>query len=796
MREKFESPEASAASRPQRLPCKDIIRPSQGALCDGDCPSNVYSAVKKKVQPTFPGTNNGVSVSNRDPEVPDKVWKRNVKTVGSSVVSEAAKNYETAYLSISSGGPKYARPTVSARHGATMSERKPGKPPPPLKPPRTFMHDIYARDKVASSSYGCVRKSAPASSSPNRTPPKCGARPPRANGLVDHEYDEVAGDCSRPFVDLTQTTTRPARSVTNLRRSFSDEHIYAEPEALRRDVSTSRLGTGSKELHYMSSPIRGLGGDGQPSAGLKVDSNRIRAFTSQVRDAIHHSFTSAKKHLQGAAAKSDDQTDPQGDSSSEVSVKEVQKRLIYVQSIKKKGYACCPSSGAAMKPQVLQYGFVVGYGRVNASLPLQPEVFYTYPAQLDDSGYDPVIVAHLCLPVPHQSAVAESPERSISYFTLSGQNREITFFHCLYLPNPSEVLGRHRTGPVVLCIATTACAPAFYRKLLSDLEGLLKRLNEPAWTDLLTNLSKQVLPSPGCRLVCQKHSASQGDVTILTERPLDDRFDWVKLTVLLVTLDADILLQIASTLLAEKRLILVCDDTQQLYHWVEAVESLLYPFKWTHTKVPVVPKSLLFQCSSPEPYLLGVPSSLAHTVLDMVNGPVLVVDVDRGTLLSDVEEDRTVLPGKLQRALCTALSLAKNMTDPTERMRDLMITESFVRMFVELVGHCDSHISLLSNGTYSFRRESFMRMPSSRGVQMFLQWFTETQMFDLFLAERAQRVAQLKRTPQHHLLPKGVFERRANEYLLDCERSGKSLKEFSKRMKNFGERLRNLKAFQ
>lgn len=59
-----------------------------------------------------------------------------------------------------------------------------------------------------------------------------------------------------------------------------------------------------------------------------------------------------------------------------------------------------------------------------------------------------------------------------------------------------------------------------------------------------------------------------------------------------------------------------------LHEWVEAVESLLYPFKWRHVKVPVLPKSLLVQCSSQEPYLLGVPASLAHMALELLSGPV------------------------------------------------------------------------------------------------------------------------------------------------------------------------------
>ncbi|XP_064480316.1 DENN domain-containing protein 2C-like isoform X2 [Ornithodoros turicata] len=784
MRQKFELPEARTPAK--QLPCKGIARTSESARRDDSCPSNLYSEVRKKLTPA--GSHNRPSDHLKDPVVPDKVWKRNANCVSSSSpssVRERAKIYETGFR----------LPANECSDRRTMSEEKPPKPPAPLKPPRTFAHDIYSRNKLANGSNGRTARYAQLSS-PKGVVPKCEARSWVSNE-VGHEYDEVEGPYAKPFVDLTQTTVRPARSTTNLRRSFSDEHIYAEPDMLRKENgNVSSKKAEKKNLHYMSTPIAGLAEYGQPSAAFKGDTKRARAFTSQIRDVIHQSFSSVKKHMQGTASKPDDPCDPHGDSSSEVSVKDVQQRLIYVRSIKKRAYACCSNSDGAAKPKILQNALLVGYDRVNSRLPLQPEVFYRFPTKLDNLGFDPVVIAHLCLPVQHGSVPSESMKSTIYYFGLSKENRGIMFFHCLYIPNAHEILRRRNKGPVVLCIATSGCAPAFYCKLLHHLENPVRRLSEEGWTILLNNLAQQSLPSPGCKAVYQKHSVGQGDVTVVTERPLDDRFEWAKLTPLLGVLDIDILLRIVSTLLSEKRVMLVCADCQQLYQWVEAVESLLYPFKWTFTKIPVVPKSLIIQCSSMEPYLLGVPSSLIHTALDIISGPVLVVDLDHGSLLSDGEDVHTVLPNKLQRALCTALSLAKNMTDPTERVRDMMITEAFVRMFVEILGHCDSHISLLSNGTYAFQKEAFMRMPSSRGVQMFLQWFVETQMFELFLSERAQRVRQLQRTPHHHLLPKGVFERRANEYQLDCEQSGMSLKEVSKRMRNFGEKLRNLKMFQ
>ncbi|KAL1418344.1 hypothetical protein MTO96_025990 [Rhipicephalus appendiculatus] len=78
---------------------------------------------------------------------------------------------------------------------------------------------------------------------------------------------------------------------------------------------------------------------------------------------------------------------------------------------------------------------------------------------------------------------------------------------------------------------------------------------------------------------------------------------------------------------------------------------------------------------------------------------------------------------------------------------------------------------------------------------MFLQWFVETEAFEQLLRERTQRLRQLARTPHHHLLPKGLFERRAGEYLLDLEQTNRCLRDLGKKVKTIGEKFRNLTAF-
>lgn len=745
---------------------------------------SLYSHVRKNLQPARNGSgaDRPAAASGGAARGTAVFRKHAVGEANRTSVLQRARQYERA----SSDTARQATPPRSDSRvgGASSSPVKSAAAMsgcPPVKPPRTFAHDIYAESKQqqqqqlrANPLYGkCARGSVPSR---------------------DDAYDEV---CATPA----------DRAV--LRRSRSEEHIYAEPgAALTSDRSAP------PELHYMSSPISGAVQDG---GALSPGTQRgARAFTSLVRDAINQSFTLRKSSKPGPG---DAGGDTQADSSSEVSVKDIEKRLVYVRSIKRAAYVegpSCDSCGPPPQQGLLEFVLVVGYRRVDPAMAPQPDVLHRFfpatpPHRQEEEeeccpGYDPVVISHLCMPQPFDSEDAASPERRLFFFTLV-QSGEKTFFHCLQMPKSGgggALAGSVQT-PVVLCLATKASAPAFYRKLLGQMERPLLSLDRRGWEQLLSALAKQGLPSPGCRLVCQclppTTTTTLGgrqrgaDVAIAFTRPLDDHFDWARLTPLLGVLEAPVLLRIVSSLILERRLILVSADCDLVRGWVESVESLTYPFRWPHVRVPLVPKSLLAQCSSPEPYLLGVHASLAHTALELLGGggPVLVVDMDHGVLLREDEDNRDVVPDKLQRSLCTALSLAKNMTDPTGRVRDVMITEAFLRLFVELVGHCDQHLCPSSLG---FQREAFVRAPASRGAQMFLQWFVETQAFELFLQERTQRLRQLARTPHHHLLPKGLFERRAAEYLLDLEQSGRGLRELGRRVRTIGERFWNLKAFQ
>ena len=80
-----------------------------------------------------------------------------------------------------------------------------------------------------------------------------------------------------------------------------------------------------------------------------------------------------------------------------------------------------------------------------------------------------------------------------------------------------------------------------------------------------------------------------------------------------------------------------------------------------------------------------------------------MVDLDVGRVVYSVGDEGTILPRKLIRALRSVVELVNSMTKPGEPARNLLTSEFFVRMWVELIGHYNNHIITQPDGGKEFK---------------------------------------------------------------------------------------------
>uniref|UniRef100_A0A3B5MJ08 UDENN domain-containing protein n=1 Tax=Xiphophorus couchianus TaxID=32473 RepID=A0A3B5MJ08_9TELE len=270
-------------------------------------------------------------------------------------------------------------------------------------------------------------------------------------------------------------------------------------------------------------------------------------------------------------------------------------------------------------------------------------------------------------------------------------------------------------------------------------------------------------PAPGRTINIKTFLPGSGTEVMELCRPSDSRLEHVDFECLFSCLSLRLLLRVFSSLLLERRVIFTADKLSTLSQCCHAVVALLYPFVWQHTYIPVLPSAMLDIVCTPTPFIVGLLSSSLAQLNEL---PLEEVR------LKALDDEDSILPSKLQSALENVLERRRELAN--DRGADsintghlsTVVSEAFVRFFVELVGHYPLFITAEREDGYSsssssspascaFQREGFRKAIPSKTVRRFLEVFMETQMFGWFIQEREL----------HRQALRGLFEVRVQEYL-------------------------------
>ena len=70
----------------------------------------------------------------------------------------------------------------------------------------------------------------------------------------------------------------------------------------------------------------------------------------------------------------------------------------------------------------------------------------------------------------------------------------------------------------------------------------------------------------------------------------------------------------------------------------------------------------------------------------------MLVNLDSGKVLHSVGDESSILPRRSQRMLRSAWEVTFNITQQAESARNALLSQSFLRMFIDLCGHYQQHI--------------------------------------------------------------------------------------------------------
>uniref|UniRef100_A0A4X2KC70 DENN domain containing 2B n=1 Tax=Vombatus ursinus TaxID=29139 RepID=A0A4X2KC70_VOMUR len=256
-------------------------------------------------------------------------------------------------------------------------------------------------------------------------------------------------------------------------------------------------------------------------------------------------------------------------------------------------------------------------------------------------------------------------------------------------------------------------------------------------------------------------------------RPMDSRLEHVDFECLFTCLSVRQLIRIFASLLLERRVIFVADKLSTLSSCSHAVVALLYPFSWQHTFIPVLPASMIDIVCCPTPFLVGLLSSSLPKLKELPVEEALMVNLGSDRFIRQMDDEDTLLPRKLQAALEQALERKNELisqdsdSDSDDECNTLngLVSEVFIRFFVETIGHYSLFLTQNEKGERAFQREAFRKSVASKSIRRFLEVFMESQMFAGFIQDRELRKCRAK----------GLFEQRVEQYLEelpDTEQSG------------------------
>lgn len=224
-------------------------------------------------------------------------------------------------------------------------------------------------------------------------------------------------------------------------------------------------------------------------------------------------------------------------------------------------------------------------------------------------------------------------------------------------------------------------------------------------------------------------SATQGNLTeprmeeILIRRPTDLRLESTELATIYETLGSELLLHAFSSLLLERKVILLGSNISVVTSCVLGLQTILYPFKWQHTLVTILPENLLEICQAPFPVLAGTLTGIECELEDGV-----VIDVDKRQLVQQCGDECTILPPNLRTSLLMSLEMV-NLIDQGKMLSNVLIAEAFLRFFVELFANYKLR---------TFEKDCFVQSHPVVSVNLFLEWFVETSLFRHFLQNKGQ----------------------------------------------------------
>ena len=238
----------------------------------------------------------------------------------------------------------------------------------------------------------------------------------------------------------------------------------------------------------------------------------------------------------------------------------------------------------------------------------RPEIFFSYPELKE--GISKGIIEFIFQNEAPPISTRKKPK--FSSFILTNEKGTRSYISILYL---SESVGS-KYLPYFLCIISPISSVSF-RPLMIEFLNVINSADPSLNKETLINFHNaeimqmiafiaEITIPPPMSIIRLKFHFSQIEfnfaslMTIPKNQNIKILFDCIELSSII---------KIWCSLLSEKHVILISDQSYLLFIICDALMSLIFPFKWFHTYIATLPSGQLDYLESPTPYLMGVLNS-------------------------------------------------------------------------------------------------------------------------------------------------------------------------------------------
>jgi hypothetical protein len=230
-------------------------------------------------------------------------------------------------------------------------------------------------------------------------------------------------------------------------------------------------------------------------------------------------------------------------------------------------------------------------------------------------------------------------------------------------------------------------------------------------------------------------------------------------TSLLQIFSIDNLILIFRLIITEKKILIIDEDYERLSTVADGFVSILYPFQWSHTYIPIMSDQMLKYLETFLPFINGINKSLMKLVEDVFrNGEIQEDDEVILIYVSDekdkirlsstlrgkkkkldkyISDNVPSLPSALEKDLRNKLKKLKNEAETIKKQKnqaesqnlELQIRDAFIDFFVEIFQDYGQYLSFVDEDTV-FNKPLFIE--KKKTDKNFYNELLDTQLFQQF----------------------------------------------------------------